>query len=535
MIKQCILMAILSLACFPAFGREGVTVRGGGDDTALEFTNAFHAAMNEIEKSFPELAAAIAPAGPAALLPKVNIFVEENPLLVPAGEGSQESVAVNEPATLNVWINRARWRNVGHTRIREAIALHEILSLAGAEGTGRYPISAAYLAKFNLRNDAFVFVAGRDPSLPDWKRRRTSCERVSVYDSTVSGNAQKSTEFFLVADASWKVLEKTYSLSYEFGAEEQGKFTSARSFSRSVDSDLGARGPGRLYQSAGNSIMRRDGRYVDHVKPATFHYVEKTADGRQGNYEWDARRETKKDLVQATGTEELADGSTRTVSEIMHEIRVPPITLRSQSTTCVAKNLGGEEWIALAGEPSLGIDVEKLNARAVLVNEADRAYRACTAENCAGRKAALKEEAQKFEATWNKIFLDRKTKLKARTYTQKDAEDALRMAQPKAAPKAKAAAPAAPKAAQPAPRVVNKPTWIKPRRAGESPILRMPGQSLQPSSAELGAIRALSRASRPKSGAQKRLTPPAIGEPCSKSRRASSMEALCTNPLPTRP
>jgi hypothetical protein len=489
MMKQALLLAILSFACLPAFGREGVTVRGGGDDTAFEFTNAFHAAMNEIAKSFPDLAGLVAPAAPEELLPKVNIFVEEQPLLVPAGEGTQESVAVNEPATARIWVNRARWRNVGHTRIREAIALHEVLSLAGLEGTGRYPVSAAYLAKFNLRNDAFVFVAGRDPSIPEWKRQRMSCERVTVYDSEQSGPGQVSREFSLVAEASWSVLNKIYTLSYEFGTEEEGKFTSPQVMNRMVQVDEGAWENGRIYLASGNTIRRQDDKYVDHVKPGTYHYVERLPDGRLGNYPWDKRRREKQALFQATSTEELADGSTRTVSEVLQEISVPPLRLRSQKQTCVAKKLAGEEWIALAGEPQLGIEVEKLNARAVLVSEAERAYRGCAPEACAKLKAELEAEARKFEGTWDKIYQDRKTKLKARTYTEKDAEAARRgftTGQPRARPVPRK---------KPVPRrvapVATQPTWVKARRAGGTPVLRLPGQSLELSGAEEGAIRAI--------------------------------------------
>jgi hypothetical protein len=492
--RKVLFLTILSLLSPLAEAREGVTVRGGGDDTALEFTNAFHAAVNEIDARFPDLAAAVRPTAPEALLSRVSIFVEDQPLLVPAGEGTQESVAVNEPATLRIWINRARWRDVGHTRIREAIALHEVLSLSGAEGTGRYPISAAYLAKFNLRNDAFVFVAGRDPSLPEWKRRRMSCERVSVFDSSQSGPNQVNTEFSLVAEASWKVLNKTYSLSYEFGTEEEGRFTSPRAMSRVVESDEGPRGAGRLYRASGNVLINQQGKFIDHLKPPTYHYLERLADGRLGNHLWDERRREKKELVQATAQEELADGSTRTISEVIGEMKVPPLVLRSQKQTCVSKKLDGQEWIALAGEPALGIEVEKLNARAVLVSEADRAYRACTAETCGALKKDLEQEARKFEATWEKIYKDRVAKVRARRYTPEDAKAAQKAALAEAARGAfgplskKQAAPKAPAAK---PKVVSKPTWIKPRRSGGAPILRLPGQTLEPSATENAAIRAI--------------------------------------------
>lgn len=146
------------LFSYQAFG-VGVSVRGGGDEVALEFLAEVNGVLQEIRERHPDLAPLVINLKPPT---RDQILVSEEPLTIPIPGGVQDSIAVNEPHSGRIWVNRARWASVRSAPLRRAISLHEVASLRGLEGTGEYPISSAYLAKHLQNVDPEVIRLGRE-------------------------------------------------------------------------------------------------------------------------------------------------------------------------------------------------------------------------------------------------------------------------------------------------------------------------------------------------------------------------------------
>jgi hypothetical protein len=121
---------------------------GGGDEVALEFRAAFANALEAVKAGKVRGRFSIEDLERAAA--QANIVVVNETLTVRFNELTQDSVAVNQPAKGLIKINRDRWNRVKNSKIQEAIALHEVLSLIGVERTGYYEISAYYLEQAGL-------------------------------------------------------------------------------------------------------------------------------------------------------------------------------------------------------------------------------------------------------------------------------------------------------------------------------------------------------------------------------------------------
>ena len=125
-------------------------IGNGGDEVALQFAQAFNTAIATIEAKLPELAFKVREARLRDVLAKATILVTEETLKISFAGVEQESIAMNQPQTRTIVINRLRWSEAPDVHILEALALHEVASLAGLEDTGRYPLSSAYLALFGM-------------------------------------------------------------------------------------------------------------------------------------------------------------------------------------------------------------------------------------------------------------------------------------------------------------------------------------------------------------------------------------------------
>lgn len=126
----------------------GKTIGNGGDEIALEFQNAAISALEESEDLGLIKADQLELLRDTAL--NATILVTENPLASIRNGTEQESIAVNVPSSRTIIINRFRWTDISNPYLQAGIALHEVLSLQGIEGTGNYKISGAYLASFKL-------------------------------------------------------------------------------------------------------------------------------------------------------------------------------------------------------------------------------------------------------------------------------------------------------------------------------------------------------------------------------------------------
>jgi len=200
MSKAALFLAI-ALCSLPAFAREGVTVRGGGDDAALEFTTAFASGLTDLAKFAPELSSLVNAEATRAALARTVIFVEDDETV--NDRRAPEAVAFTDVAENRIFLNRARWQAVAHSRLREAIALHEVLTLSGVENEARFTVSAGYLAKFNLPNAPLVFQSGQFARPADGERFEITCRQ---------GN--KSRRF---AEIRWVLVNKPYSLRLPLG------------------------------------------------------------------------------------------------------------------------------------------------------------------------------------------------------------------------------------------------------------------------------------------------------------------------------
>ncbi len=128
---------------FKSFG--GVN-GGGGDEIALDFHQAFYRSLTKASNMPKEFYDKLMLEKLDDLVNEVSIFITDDEIPVVAQNLIQNSVAYNEPSTKQVLINRNRWTAIQNTEVKEAIALHEILSLKQLERTGYYPYSAKYLS-----------------------------------------------------------------------------------------------------------------------------------------------------------------------------------------------------------------------------------------------------------------------------------------------------------------------------------------------------------------------------------------------------
>lgn len=464
-----------------------------------EFHAAFVRAEEKIARELPELAVELAPLRLHDVAKQATVEGTDEILVVEAADGSQESVAVNEPAARRVLVNRARWANVASDLVKEAVALHEILSLAGAERTGAYPLSARYLEKFGGRTDAAYLTAGREPGAPSWKNLRVSCEKRFEYVDLPTGRVQKDSSFSLAALAKWKIRGKEYALQWNFGTEVE-KLQTLTPLSLSVTEKIKSDGAGEVLRTQESVITRSINDYLYYEKPAA-EYVEERTGKSALRYYWEKNRRGK--LRERDSIEELTDGSLRLLSDNLVPHTDKNVKTFVSRTECVLKRMPEGEWIAVTGEPGLVAAFDTLNDLAKNANEA--------VVRPGYVSGTVSPEEKAFLAAWDALYRAQIKKVDAVRYRpEKGVKGSILAAgrRPKPVPKeirdatlketmadmarlrkqgkpypyATKAPAAAPKrlAARPAPRrcgIATKPTFIRAPDGG-SPILRDVGQSL---------------------------------------------------------
>jgi hypothetical protein len=129
--------------------KKGPGDTGGGDEVGLEFQASLRSSVREIRegkgrgrKEFEE----IVRLDWHKSLRGIKILTTNRRLFVTSNGVKQEVVAINSRQKRIVEVNRARWKALANVRFKEAIALHEVLSLLGLEDTGLYPYSGLYLS-----------------------------------------------------------------------------------------------------------------------------------------------------------------------------------------------------------------------------------------------------------------------------------------------------------------------------------------------------------------------------------------------------
>lgn len=166
---------------------------GGGDEIGLEFQGLFIRALRNIRANNVSLANQVTALNPLTDLVNATIVVVDEPLFVTINGITQASVATNQRSTGTIRIHRQRWQSITNVRIKEGIALHEVLSLKGIESTGNYPVSSQYVSYYAFTTDSLV--SGRltytSPSADqdaqvEAQRRRNCRERLRGVQSVIN-------------------------------------------------------------------------------------------------------------------------------------------------------------------------------------------------------------------------------------------------------------------------------------------------------------------------------------------------------------
>lgn len=131
-------------------GSEGV---GGGDEVGLEFQKVLQDVLEEVRVQMPSLFEVLKRNNLQGLAVNLKIVVADDELNVGYMAYIQDSTAANLPETLTILVNRKRWLAITDYKLKKAVALHELLSLAKLESTGSYSLSSKYLADQGLAED----------------------------------------------------------------------------------------------------------------------------------------------------------------------------------------------------------------------------------------------------------------------------------------------------------------------------------------------------------------------------------------------
>lgn len=132
-----------------AYTPNGPGGTGGGNEIALEFSQAFSEGLAQLKAIDPKSHQSLVTGGILHLPTKVTILVVNTPLNVIYKGNTQESVATNEPAVQLILINGTRWSKITDKKLKQAIAVHEYASLIYAEHTGSYSFSSKIILGFS--------------------------------------------------------------------------------------------------------------------------------------------------------------------------------------------------------------------------------------------------------------------------------------------------------------------------------------------------------------------------------------------------
>lgn len=215
---------LLSLGfAFPIYamadGSSGSSVRGGGDEVGIEFQQVMATALKEagnmgLPVDMPQL---------EQIAAQAKVLVVDTPLFVESAGLRQDSIAVNDRSDQTIQINRSRWKMIQSRSMKEGIALHELLSLAGLESTGQYPFTSRYMASFGLKASRFGV---------DWQEASlraegltsistTSCRMETTLQAMVDESIHELTMDELSIEATWQIGEKKYSLANMLPQEDE--------------------------------------------------------------------------------------------------------------------------------------------------------------------------------------------------------------------------------------------------------------------------------------------------------------------------
>jgi hypothetical protein len=124
-------------------------IGNAGNADALEFTQDAHGAIAAVQADpvdYPQVQGLDL----ENILDGAQVLFSENPLSVTLDGVQQDAVAENFAPNL-ITVNQQSWEAIQDPAIKKALALHEVLGLAGIEATGQYPVSQKYLSGLGVQ------------------------------------------------------------------------------------------------------------------------------------------------------------------------------------------------------------------------------------------------------------------------------------------------------------------------------------------------------------------------------------------------
>lgn len=127
----------------------GKTIGNGGDSRAMEFFQSATQAISEIRNNL-DLYPEVMGVDLEKILTSTQVLVSEVPVYATKDGVNQFSTAINYHDPNTIVLYGPRWSAMKNASIRKALALHEVLGLAGLEETGDYSISRRYLKQMGV-------------------------------------------------------------------------------------------------------------------------------------------------------------------------------------------------------------------------------------------------------------------------------------------------------------------------------------------------------------------------------------------------
>lgn len=233
---------------------------------------------------------------------------------------------------------------------------------------------------------------------------RSSCDNNIISVRVKDGKVNKIQETSLQTSATWVVHGKEYSLNYFLNKVTKGESTPY--FLQSIMTRA-TEGNGVLAISDSKIIMMNDTN--GKIDDFSFHrenYAEKDAAGVQYMYDWvnGARGQ----LVTSATAEQLPDGSTRQVSKTESKTETKGFRDGGSVHTCTTVQMSRETWLILASDPEMAAQLNKLDALADKVREAEEIYKSCVPVNCGALNENILAKEQSFLTEWNALYTARK-------------------------------------------------------------------------------------------------------------------------------
>ena len=170
------------------------------------------------------------------------LVVDETQTVV-VGNVSQDCVATSDTVSMITRITRSRWKDIASLHVKEGIALHEALVLKRIEGTGHYPISSKFLARFGIA-PASLLSGNPEPSVGLGKVLTVQCKPKARWRVDAGDDVKN---LYLVFDGTRGLMDPALVVTYR---TDSGLPPLLDSIEATLDSDT----PGKINYRIGASL-----------------------------------------------------------------------------------------------------------------------------------------------------------------------------------------------------------------------------------------------------------------------------------------